>query len=255
MVARVSRVISHRTRWAVSTLYIRALFEASQGRDPLFAPVDGANCPNRVPAAATAGAPVGGLVGSPTPNDLRQAHSLLLDRGLFRIFLPVPKKTAGSNPQPTEYTIELISDPNGCNTDPAYNQEVDPITGEVTQIVSVYRRPLIAANLKFKTSTLANVPASGLPPVIFDTREPLPIDPFTGQFESLHIRWDGREPTLHSQASDATLIHSQAMTPPNRSRRSSRLRTVCSPRRKISGSPPLSLDATGGSRALSAVPA
>jgi hypothetical protein len=43
----------------------------TQGRDPLFAPVDGANCPNAQP-------------GDPS------AHSLLLKNGLFRISLPLP---------------------------------------------------------------------------------------------------------------------------------------------------------------------
>src|SRR5262249_2785686 len=161
--------------------YVQALFKQTKGRDPLFAPVDGANCPNRVPAAATSGAPFGGRTGSTSLKDLRAAYSLLLDRGLFRIFLPVPKQTLGSNPQPGDYPIELVSDHNGCNTDPAYNQVTDPVTGEVTQIVSVYRRPLITANLKFKTTIDTNLATNGstLP---LDPRngDPLPIDPFTG---------------------------------------------------------------------------
>jgi cytochrome c peroxidase len=199
---------------SVSTEYIRAVFAATAGRDPLFAPVDGANCPSQVPAVSTSVALLGGRVGSATLTDLEAAHSLLLNKGLFRIFLPVPKQTIGRRPHATEYALEVVSDPNGCNTDPAYNQVVDPATGEITQIVSVYRRPLIASNLKFKTTTLADFPGSGVPPIDLLTGVPLPIDLFTGLFESINIMWDGREPTLESQANDATLIHSQATTAP-----------------------------------------
>ena len=180
----------HQTPQAMgmSAAHAQAVFALTGGRDPLFAPVDGANCPNQVPAASTSGALLGGRTGSTTQTDLRAAYSQLLNKGLFRIFLPVP---AGA-----EFSIEVLSDPNGCNTDPAYNRQVDPTTGTVTQIISVYRRPLMTSSLKFKTTTL-NLGGPGIP---------LP--------ESANIMWDGREPSLESQASDATLIHAQATTPP-----------------------------------------
>jgi cytochrome c peroxidase len=190
----------------MSAAHAQAVFAATGGQDPLFAPVDGANCPNQVPAAATSGALVGGLTGSRSQSHLRAAYSQLLNKGLFRIFLPAPANA--------EFSIQVVSDPNGCNTDPAYNQEVDPTTGAVTTIISVYRRPLMTASLQFKTLTLADFPSSKVPPIDFATGEPLPIDPYTGLYESLNIMWDGREPTLESQASDATLIHAQATTPP-----------------------------------------
>jgi cytochrome c peroxidase len=191
----------------MSAAHAQAVFAATGGNDPLFAPVDGANCPNRVPMANTSGALLGWRTGSATQTGLQAAYSLLLNRGLFRIFLPVP-----ANP---EFTIQVVSDPNGCNTDPAYNREVDPTTGAVTQIISVYRRPLMTSSLKFKTTTLADFPNSGVAPN--NPRQPgttLPVDPYTNMYESLNIMWDGREPTLESQASDAVLIHSQAATPP-----------------------------------------
>jgi cytochrome c peroxidase len=192
---------------SISAAHARALFEETGGHDPLFAPVDGANCPNQVPDGDTSGALVGGRRGSLRATDPRAAHSLLLNKGLFRIFLPVPAQA--------EYTIQVVSDPNGCNTDPAYNQEVDPTTGAVTQIISVYRRPLMSAALKFKTTTFADFPNSGFPPFDPRTGGTLPVDPTTGLFESLNIMWDGREPTLESQAANAVLIHSQATTPPS----------------------------------------
>jgi cytochrome c peroxidase len=193
----------------MSAEHARAVFAATGGRDPLFAPVDGANCPNQVTSADTSAALPGSAPGSARPTDPRAAHSLLLDKGLFRIFLPLPTQA--------EYTLEVLSDPNGCNTDSTDNQEVDPITGEVTRIVSVYRRPLMSSNLKFKTSILQDYPNA--PPafsLITGKRLMLTVDPFSpmGFYESLNIMWDGREPTLQSQAIDAVLIHSQATTPP-----------------------------------------
>jgi cytochrome c peroxidase len=131
----------------------------------------------------------------------------LLNKGLFRIFLPIPKTTPSG--APTEYSLTVLYDPYGCNTDPNYNTVRNP-DGSISQIVSVYRRPLISTNLKFVTTVSDQLG----PP-----RDPLtgvlqPIDPFTGQPESGNIMWDGREPTLQSQATDATMVHAQAATPP-----------------------------------------
>jgi len=160
----------------ISVSAVNNTFRETNGTDPIFAPVDGANCPN-------------------TP----QNHSLLLNKGLFRIFLPVPKNA--------QYTLKVVSDPTGCNTNKLYN--TDPTTGQ--QIVSVYRRPLIATNLKFVITTVCNLP--GAPSPCFVLADPT-IDPSTGLYESGNIMWDGREPTLQSQATDATLVHAQAKTAP-----------------------------------------
>jgi hypothetical protein len=200
---------------SVTPEHVKTVFAATKGKDPLFAPVDGANCPNQVPATETSGALLGGGVGSGKQTDLRAAYSQLLDKGLFRIFLPVPKQTQSTtNPQPVEYSIELVSDPNGCNTDPAFNQVTDPDTGEVKQMVSIYRRPLITSNLKFKTTTVANSPTSGPPPIDPSSGDTLPVDPLTGQFVSRNIMWDSRDLTLQDQAVNAVLIHSQATVAP-----------------------------------------
>jgi cytochrome c peroxidase len=152
---------------SISLRNIQSRFEKTRGRDPLFAPVDGANCPNAVPPAYTSGALLGGLTGR--GKDLRAAHSLLLNKGLIRVALPVPATA--------EYTVTIVSDAAKCNTDPEFGLAK-------TGTVSVYRRPLISANLKFKVGT----PGS--------------------------IMWDGREPSLESQAIDATLGHAQAKSAP-----------------------------------------
>ncbi len=181
---------------------LRARFEAYGPRDPVFAPVDGANCPDVVSRGATAAAPLGALRGEGSDDDGR-AYSLILSRGVFRIFLPLPKDA--------EFSVRVVSDPAGCNRNTRYDRTVDD-KGRVTRILSVYRRPKAATNLRFMTTTLANTdPAT----YAFDpySGEPLPVDA-NGVVESGNLMWDGREPTLASQAINATLTHAQALKPP-----------------------------------------
>jgi cytochrome c peroxidase len=169
--------------------------------DPLFSPVDGADCPGAV------------LRG----DQFNSAHSLLLNKGLIRVFMPVPLQTndvdAKGKPKPhaVEYTISVLHDPNGCNTDTTYNRVVDS-SGKVRQVISIYRRPIMSGNLKFKTTTSG----AKIDPV---TLQPLATDAtpggFTsGQLLSGNVMWDGREPTFESQATDATLGHAQALQAP-----------------------------------------
>lgn len=105
--------------FALSAAHARVRFDLSGGSDPLFAAVDGANCPN----AASGNA---------------DHHSLVLKDGLIRIGLPVP-----SNAQ---FTISVVHDPYGCAMVP------DPNTGQM--IVSVYRRPLPTTNLRFLSTVM-----------------------------------------------------------------------------------------------------
>lgn len=106
------------TDWSFTPAGARQRFWASNGTDPLFQPVDGANCPN-------------------TPT----LHSLLLDQGLNRIFIaPAP-------PPDAEFTILVASDPTNCETG-IYGLGATPTPG-----LSVYRRPLPASNLIFLNLT------------------------------------------------------------------------------------------------------
>ncbi|HEX4267106.1 MAG TPA: hypothetical protein VHY36_04410 [Steroidobacteraceae bacterium] len=93
-------------------LHANLLFAVTRGKDPLFSPVDGANCDNVA---------VGNMAG----------HSLILRNGLIRIALAVPANA--------QFSISVVSDPYGCAL------RVDPTTHVLT--VSVYRRPLPATNL------------------------------------------------------------------------------------------------------------
>ena len=92
------------------------------GRDPLFAAIDGSNCPD-------------------LPQEAAASHSLLLDRGLIRIPLPWPPKDRHGAAIHPDFRLEVVSDPTGCNTSPVYGVR------SAHPSISVYRRPRIAANL------------------------------------------------------------------------------------------------------------
>ncbi|HET7296339.1 MAG TPA: hypothetical protein VFI66_04310 [Gemmatimonadales bacterium] len=100
--------------FGLSAVSAQARFAATGGTDPMFAAVDGANCPTATPADGPA------------------AYSLMRDHGLVRVALPVP---AGA-----EYTLEVVHNPYGC-----------ALAGGA---VSVYRRPLPATNLSFISAVM-----------------------------------------------------------------------------------------------------
>src|SRR3954463_7002176 len=102
---------------SLSVRSIRARWTASGGRDPLFAAVDGMNCPN-------------------LPPDDPRSHSQLLERGLFRIALPWPPQRSDGTRIDPEFTIDVVRDPSACNTDPRYG------LNSPTPTISVYRRPV-----------------------------------------------------------------------------------------------------------------
>jgi cytochrome c peroxidase len=141
---------------------VRDRFAQTRGRDPLFDPVDGANCPNA-------------REGNPAD------HSLLLEHGVIRIFLQMP-----TNP---EFSISVVHDPYGCALVP------DPNGGP--PFVSVYRRPLPTANLRFLST------------IMFDGRETHePLNDATSFTENL-----GQD--LTQQAVDAVITHAEASHAPS----------------------------------------
>ncbi len=105
--------------FSVSAVGASLTFALSHGQDPIFAPVDGANCPT-----ARANDPA--------------AHSLLLRNGLFRISIALPANA--------QFTITAVHDPYGCAI------TIDPRTGQ--EDISVYRRPLPATNLVFLSDVM-----------------------------------------------------------------------------------------------------
>jgi len=95
------------------------LFNSTNGTDPLFTAVDGANYPT---------APTGDLT----------SHSLILNNGLIRV--------AETLPAGTQFTITALSDPYNCAI------IADPATGR--PIISVYRRPLPSTSLIFLSNVM-----------------------------------------------------------------------------------------------------
>ena len=159
---------------SISTKTLNARWDATGGADPVFDMSDGGNCPN-------------------LSREDRASHSLLLDRGLFRIGLPWPPKDAAGNVIEPEFTIEVMADPTGCNTDPVYGLTSDNPT------VSVYRRARMAANVRYMESAQA--------PQNTKTGLPLVRDPVTGIHSSMSIMSDARVTSLAQQAQDASSTH------------------------------------------------
>jgi hypothetical protein len=138
-----------------------AIYLRSHGRDPLFAAVDGSNCPTDDVSKA-------------------ESHSLLLNRGLIRVGVPLPGNR--------EFSISVVHDPYGCAITRDANTGVD--------VISVYRRPLPTTNLRFLSS------------VMFDGRDTImPLTSGTTFLANL-------EADLKQQALEATKGHAQATSPP-----------------------------------------
>jgi len=95
---------------------IQARFTATRGTDPLFATVDGSNSPNADISTLTA---------------RRAAFSMLLNKGLIRVGLPIPANA--------EFTLGAVDDP--------YH------FASASQL-SLFRRPLPTTNLGFLTTVM-----------------------------------------------------------------------------------------------------
>ncbi len=102
--------------WTLTPQVLASRFSASNGTDPVFKPVDGANSP-LAPVATVA--------------ERRSAYSMLLSRGVIRIGLPMPAQA--------QFTLSAVDDPY------AYASAAQ---------LSLFRRPLPAANLKFETAIM-----------------------------------------------------------------------------------------------------
>jgi len=105
--------------FSITLSSIQQRFTLTQGQDPLFATIDGANCPT-------------------DPRGQAASHSLLLNNGLIRIGIDMP-----ANPQ---FTLTVVYDPYGCAI------MTDPLTG--LQEVSIYRRPLPSTNVGFLSTIM-----------------------------------------------------------------------------------------------------
>ena len=173
---------------SISASKAQERWDATNGSDPLFAAFDGSNCPN-------------------LPQADKSSHSLLLDRGLFRIPMPWPPRDLDGKAIKPEFSIEVISDPTGCNTSKKYGLE------SANPTVSVYRRPRIVANLKYVESEK--------PLGLWQVRsgELLPVDKENGNRLAGNLMSDGREATLRSQMVSAMTGHLETHDVPSKADR------------------------------------
>ncbi|MDO6474543.1 hypothetical protein Q4520_03880 [Alteromonas sp. 1_MG-2023] len=164
---------------SLSAKTIQDVWSGTQGRDPIFAAWDGSNCPDM-------------------PQKDKASHSLLLDRGLFRIQMPWPPAPRYGKAVTPDFDIEVVRDPWGCNS----SQKYGPDATEPS--ISVYRRPRPVANLKYLTAVgFAYDPKQGVA---------LPRDEISGKFLSGNIMSDNRSVNLKAQMQDASGTHLEMLS-------------------------------------------
>lgn len=102
---------------SVSAASVERRFFFTQGQDPIFRTVDGSNCNHSIDVS--------------TLEERAEAYSLLRTRGLIRVAIAVP---AGA-----DYRVVSVYNRYGCNE---------------SDVISEYRRPLPATNLRFLSSVM-----------------------------------------------------------------------------------------------------
>ena len=143
---------------SVSALDAQLRFDETAGTDPIFRTVDGSNCDHNINVSTLAGR--------------SSAYSLLRTRALFRIAIGVPSGA--------DYAVTSVSNPYGCNE---------------TNVISQYRRPLPATNLRFLSA------------VMWDGRESTPL---TGTTKITYTSYPASlQSDLAHQSMDATVGHAQ----------------------------------------------
>jgi cytochrome c peroxidase len=103
--------------WGISADEVKTRFILTQGTDPIFRTNDGSNCDHNIDTSDFQGR--------------RKAYSLLIDRGLIRVALPVPATA--------EFQVVSVRNPYGC--------------GDASTL-SLYRRPLPSTNLGFLSTLM-----------------------------------------------------------------------------------------------------
>ena len=163
-------VTCHQTSDALSITppHIRKLFESTRGTDPLFRPVDGANCPTADVS---------------TVEERREAYSLLLTKGLIRIGIAVPTNA--------DYQVVSVYNRYGCNA---------------TDVISMYRRPLPTTNLLFLSTVMfdgrESSPATGTTKILYNNYPTSLLNDLAHQSVDatiIHAQGDGTRPTPEEQ--------------------------------------------------------
>lgn len=146
----------------LAAAHVQQRFDQSQGLEPLFRTNDGSNCDHNINVS--------------TLDGRRAAYSLLRTRGLIRVTVGVPSVR--------DFEVISVVNPYGCSD---------------TGVISMYRRPLPGANLRFLSA------------VMWDGRESSAqagTTPINGTNYPQSLLDD-----LAHQAVDATLGHAQGAAP------------------------------------------
>ena len=104
------------TAWSITPASVQARFNATNGTDPIFRLNDGANAPN-LPVATVA--------------QRKSAYSMLLNRGVIRVGLPIPANA--------EFDLVAVD---------------DPYRYASANELSLFRRPLPTTNLSFLSAVM-----------------------------------------------------------------------------------------------------
>jgi cytochrome c peroxidase len=154
--------------WSITPPHIRQRFEATQGTDPIFRPVDGANCPTADVS---------------TTEERRDAYSLLLNRGLIRIGIRIPANA--------DYRVVSVYNRYGCNA---------------TDVISMYRRPLPTTNLPFLSTVMfdgrESSPVTGTTKILYSNYPTSLLNDLVHQSVDatiIHAQGDGTRPTAEEQ--------------------------------------------------------
>jgi hypothetical protein len=169
---------------------IQALFNATNGTDPLFRLNDGSNGPN---------APVA------TVDQRRAAYSLMLSKGLVRIALPLPLNR--------DYDVRVVLNPyESTGANPPQNATIGPTE---TPTLSFYRRPLLSANTRFIAAVMWDGREATVPAV--------PANPKDVDGSGIQASQADAPVRLNMkvQANDATRGHAQALADLTDAQRSS----------------------------------
>jgi len=154
--------------FSITPPHLQQRFNATRGSDPVFRPVDGANCP---------------IADFATVEERRSAYSLLLTRGLIRIGIAVPATA--------DYAVVSVYNPYGCNA---------------TDVISMYRRPLPTTNLMFLSAVMfdgrESSPSTGTTKITYGNYPSALLSDLAHQALDAtvtHAEGDGSRPTADEQ--------------------------------------------------------
>jgi len=171
---------------SLSVETIRERWDATDGKDPLFAAFDGSNCPD-------------------LPQGEKSSHSLLLNKGLIRIAMPWPPEPYQPDPIEPEFDIEVVRDPTGCNLSEKWGLHSNSPT------ISVFRRPRPVLNIDHMVELPHGVGPHNV--FFYSDKNLLPKDPETGEFVQGILMADARGLTPRHQAKDAAKSHLELKRP------------------------------------------